>query len=228
MTPEGHSSLGHNVATYRKMEGISAAELADKAGEGLTRSVIANLENGRKDDVTVRQLIALATALNVPPAALVVDVLHPWDATPYRHPGIVTIDMTLDGAILGSKEGQISNLQFFEWFGGHGIKPKQDTQGAKKLTDTVIPAVLSFDRAIFDLLLTSAALTEARRFFDTDEESLSAAHRVEYAESALRASARSVLAWNDLLSALGVENQETEISVRLVLAKFGITPESLD
>lgn len=46
--------------------------------DGLSRAVITNLENGRKDDVTVTQLIALSSALGVPPVALAVDLSKPW------------------------------------------------------------------------------------------------------------------------------------------------------
>lgn len=50
---------------------MSAAQLADKAGAGLTRSLIANLENGRKADLSVQQLFAIADALGVAASSLV-------------------------------------------------------------------------------------------------------------------------------------------------------------
>lgn len=57
---------------------MSAEELATRAGNGLSRSVIANLENGRKRDISVSQLLALATALGVSPASLVFDLQAPY------------------------------------------------------------------------------------------------------------------------------------------------------
>jgi transcriptional regulator with XRE-family HTH domain len=71
-------SLGQRVAFYRKKLKLSAEELADRAGQGLSRSIIANLENGRKDDVTVQQLISLAYHLGVSPADLAFDLKSPY------------------------------------------------------------------------------------------------------------------------------------------------------
>jgi transcriptional regulator with XRE-family HTH domain len=70
MSDNDTSSIGLNVAKYRKVAKISAEELAVKAGRGLTRSIIANLENGRKSDLGVNQLIAVADVLGVAPDAL--------------------------------------------------------------------------------------------------------------------------------------------------------------
>ncbi|MFD8770102.1 helix-turn-helix domain-containing protein [Microbacterium oxydans] len=64
-------AMGRRIAYYRKARGISAAELAERAGGGLTRSVIANLENGRKVDLSVQQLFAIAEVLNVPASSIV-------------------------------------------------------------------------------------------------------------------------------------------------------------
>jgi hypothetical protein len=52
---------------------MSAQKLADRCSElGLSvpRAVIANLENGHRDSVTVAELLVLAAALEVPPAEL--------------------------------------------------------------------------------------------------------------------------------------------------------------
>lgn len=71
-------TIGKRIAYYRKLgDSLSAEELAKRAGNGLTRSVITNLENGRKDDVTVKQLLALASALDIPPMALMFDLHRP-------------------------------------------------------------------------------------------------------------------------------------------------------
>lgn len=63
--------VGERIAYYRKQQKLSAEELATRAGNGLTRSVLANLENGRKSDLLVSQLMAIAAALNVPVDALI-------------------------------------------------------------------------------------------------------------------------------------------------------------
>lgn len=60
------------------MRKLSADELAQRADHGLTRSIIANLENGRKRDVTTAQLLALAYVLHVSPVDLLFDLRIPY------------------------------------------------------------------------------------------------------------------------------------------------------
>lgn len=71
-------ALKSNLARLRRSAGLSAEDLAHAAGNGLTRSVIANLENGRKSDLTVRQLTALCWALGVSPVDLLFDIRDPY------------------------------------------------------------------------------------------------------------------------------------------------------
>lgn len=69
--------IGQMVARYRKERKQSAAELARRSG--ISRDVIANLENGRKRDVTVSELFALASGIEVSPMALIADLSRPFD-----------------------------------------------------------------------------------------------------------------------------------------------------
>ena len=64
------SNFGQNLAAERHRAGWSAQILSDKLGGQPSRSVIANWENGRKDDVTVRDLIRISEVLEVTPADL--------------------------------------------------------------------------------------------------------------------------------------------------------------
>lgn len=73
-------NLGERIAHFRKLLKLSAEDLAERAGFGLTRSIVANLENGRKDDLSVRQLMAVAFVLEVSPADLIFDMKHPYRA----------------------------------------------------------------------------------------------------------------------------------------------------
>lgn len=77
MTQRPSHDIGARVARYRKMAGLSARELSDKLGGEMSRGVIANIESGRKTDVTVDQLMALAWALDVPPVVLALPVEEP-------------------------------------------------------------------------------------------------------------------------------------------------------
>lgn len=74
--------VGQQVSRYRRelVPRLSAQDLADRTaalGHEVKRSVIANLESGRRGTVTLADVLALAAALGVPPAALA----FPHDAT---------------------------------------------------------------------------------------------------------------------------------------------------
>jgi len=61
------------VRSARKENGLSAQDVADATAElgyPISRSRIANLENGRKQGVDVAELAVLAAALGVPPVTL--------------------------------------------------------------------------------------------------------------------------------------------------------------
>lgn len=78
MSIKPSDGIGQRLAKYRRLAGLSAQQLSDKIGGMLSRSVIANIENGRKTDLTVDQLIALSWALDVPPVALALPLDEPW------------------------------------------------------------------------------------------------------------------------------------------------------
>lgn len=63
-------SLEKQLPWRRAELGMSARELAEVAGEGLTRAVIANIESGRKASVTFEQFLALCKALKANPLDL--------------------------------------------------------------------------------------------------------------------------------------------------------------
>lgn len=70
-------SIASEVRSHRLAQGLSAQQLSDRCaslGMPIQRSVIANLESGRRTTVTVAELVILAAALQVPPAILVFPV----------------------------------------------------------------------------------------------------------------------------------------------------------
>ncbi|MFC7927686.1 helix-turn-helix domain-containing protein [Microbacterium laevaniformans] len=71
------TTVGARLKGYRKLAKLSAEQLADLAG--LTRSVVANIENNRRSDITVTELIALSRALDIPPLALMLPLERPFD-----------------------------------------------------------------------------------------------------------------------------------------------------
>lgn len=79
MTNFDGPAIGARITRYRKMNGWSMAELADRTLTPINQPVIANIENGRKKDLSVEQLLDLAGALEVSPAALLFDIERPSD-----------------------------------------------------------------------------------------------------------------------------------------------------
>lgn len=67
-------SIAREVRRHRTRLGLSAAQLSARCGligMPIQRSVLANLESGRRTTVTVAEVLVLARALNVPPGALI-------------------------------------------------------------------------------------------------------------------------------------------------------------
>lgn len=81
------------VRELRALHGWSAATLATKCADvgapTLNRSVIANLESGRRDYVTIDEVLALAVALDVAPLHLMVPT---DDLVTHRQHGPVLVD----------------------------------------------------------------------------------------------------------------------------------------
>lgn len=86
MTQWNHELVSRIAAEIRKCRNdakLSAAKLSDRtdeAGMRITRSVIADLENGRKKTLDISELIVLARALNVAPLELIYPDLPDGDA----------------------------------------------------------------------------------------------------------------------------------------------------
>lgn len=86
--PESVDSTGtiaRTVAKVRRKRGLTGAQLAERmteVGVKWDRSIVANLENGRRRFVTVDELLALAYVLDVAPVHLLVPPLPSptWDA----------------------------------------------------------------------------------------------------------------------------------------------------
>ncbi|MET9818370.1 helix-turn-helix transcriptional regulator [Streptomyces sp. NPDC006355] len=68
-------TIARELRRHRTARKMSAQQLADECARlghpGLQRTVISNIENGRRRDITVPDVLVLAAALEVAPAALV-------------------------------------------------------------------------------------------------------------------------------------------------------------
>ncbi|MBZ6250355.1 helix-turn-helix domain-containing protein [Streptomyces olivaceus] len=68
------TGIAKEVRRHRLARGMSAQQLSDACaalGANIPRTVISNIENGRKTNVSVAEVLVLARALEQPPAALV-------------------------------------------------------------------------------------------------------------------------------------------------------------
>ncbi|WP_329148329.1 helix-turn-helix domain-containing protein [Streptomyces sp. NBC_01456] len=109
------ATIAAEVLRYRRNQKMSAQRLSDRCAElgmEVPRAVISNLENGRRTSVSVAELLVLAAALDVPPAALVFPV------------GYAEETEALPGAMLPPYEA-------VRWFGGEeqSAAPQAATPG---------------------------------------------------------------------------------------------------
>jgi transcriptional regulator with XRE-family HTH domain len=84
--------IADRVRRLRETARLSGAGLAAemvKLGVPWNRTTVAKLETGRRESITVQELLALALALDVPPVALLVDLTG---ATPARVAAGVELD----------------------------------------------------------------------------------------------------------------------------------------
>ncbi|WP_336643502.1 helix-turn-helix domain-containing protein [Microbacterium sp. MMO-113] len=75
MTQRPSDGFGARLAYYRKLSGLSAERLSQRVP--ISRAVISNIENGRKRDITIDEMLALAWALDIPPVALALPLEQP-------------------------------------------------------------------------------------------------------------------------------------------------------
>ena len=81
--------IAQEVRRLRKSQRMSAQRLADRTaelGHGITRTVLADLESGRRRHLTVAELTVLARALSTAPTALMYPA--PYDETVEVVPGV--------------------------------------------------------------------------------------------------------------------------------------------
>lgn len=80
-------AVARSIKALRRLRGLTGAGLAERmtaAGVPWDRSIVANLENGRRRTVSVEELLALAYVLDVAPVHLLVppDDDDPFHLTP--------------------------------------------------------------------------------------------------------------------------------------------------
>lgn len=111
--PDWATQIGTKIAgeirRHRLSKGMSAQDLSDactEVGMPIPRTVISNIENGRRTNVSVAELLVLARALDVPPVVLVFPV------------GYEEQSEFLPGKTSGT-------LRAIDWFSGERLAPGQ-------------------------------------------------------------------------------------------------------
>src|SRR5690606_30065616 len=92
------AGVGRRVRSYRTELGLSAQAVVDRCamlGYDLKRSVLAEMENGKRATVSLPDVLVLARALRVPPLALMIDLGSPAEVGPLE---------------------RISGWETYEWF----------------------------------------------------------------------------------------------------------------
>lgn len=132
------STIAGVVRRYRKLRGnMSTQQLADACAElglPIPRSVLANLENGRRNVVSVPELLVLARALGIPPLLLIFPV------------GEVSRLEVLPGR-------EMPTWAAAQWFTGEGPFLREDDDGkwyVDRLTDEVLSA---WERRAYPVML---------------------------------------------------------------------------
>ncbi|UAJ78627.1 helix-turn-helix transcriptional regulator [Leifsonia sp. ZF2019] len=139
------NGIGQRIASFRKEHGMSAEKLAEVSGAGLTRSVVANIESGRRGDIPLSQLLAIAWALGVPPAVLIFDTSRPRD----------TIETT---------GGDRSIAELLDWMSGWPARGPMNSQTTKSTAASSrrLLGIRNYDRTarmLSDLLRAKEAVT---------------------------------------------------------------------
>lgn len=112
------------------MSAQALANRCEELGYGVPRSVITNLENGRRDTVTVAELLIFGAALSIPPLLLLYPVgeLDAQDVLPDRELApIVGFDWASGGAPLPDQDmNAFHEAARVIWlFGNHRINVEQ-------------------------------------------------------------------------------------------------------
>lgn len=117
--------VGKRVRELRQRRGMSAQSLADRCAEAgfpeLKRQVITNLENGRRESVSLTELLGLAYALDAPPVLLFI---------PFDGRTVLRI----------SPEIQMSDLQAFTWVSGE--QEPEDRERRQRWREVASPVYL--------------------------------------------------------------------------------------
>ncbi|WP_166789412.1 helix-turn-helix domain-containing protein [Cryobacterium sp. TMS1-20-1] len=161
MTTFDGPTIGKRVARYRQMNGQSAEELATRSGKGFSRPVIANIETGRKKELTVSQLIGLSIGLGVSPAALLFDIHEPMSES----------GLPMRGPAVEQPQGNIPVIEAVEWMSSRdpGSTSRDSLLSAEEHTRAVINGFQALDEQYAERSKTRQQIEDLRTQSDGEE-----------------------------------------------------------
>ncbi|MFC8429874.1 helix-turn-helix domain-containing protein [Streptomyces sp. NPDC057253] len=139
-------TIAGEVRRHRLAQGLSAQQLAERCaqiGMPIQRSVLANLESGRRTTVNVAEVLVLAHALKVPPGVLIFPVGH------VTHTEVLPDGATEPGFAI-------------EWLAGRSFF---DAEAAEGFFDTPLGLVRLHQDQVTTLRRTVQSRDHARREF---------------------------------------------------------------
>ncbi|WP_217133815.1 helix-turn-helix domain-containing protein [Leucobacter chinensis] len=172
-------SVGSRVRAYRKAAGITAEQLAEIVGDGMTRTAIAKLENGHRKEISTELLVKLARALNTPPLALLLPLQEP------------------DAPFFKTEAGTYTISQFGNW--ALGIERGESHAEVVQAAGHVSYRVTS---AFKQLIIDSNAVEDARKDSDgTPQESAKSQAEIQRLEGSIKLATNAL---SDLSQRLGL------------------------
>jgi transcriptional regulator with XRE-family HTH domain len=192
------------------LTGEQLAQKTKQIGHEVTRSVIANIETGRRETVTVQDIAVLAAALGVPPVVLLYDVSGPR----------VT---ALPGQEMDAIEAE-------EWWSGHHgagiVRLDGDFKKSKKLQDEQL-AALNAKRGLFQLERSFDKTTDEWFLAETNRQIMPGDERTA-AEARIRTYAATETARTLIRMVDGDMSQLTERTRKSIGTMANLDPSLLD
>lgn len=113
--------VGRRIAVFRRLCGFStAADLAAALRDTrITAATLANIESGRRADISVAQLIEISRTLQISPMMLLVDVFNPSDVPDIRG--------------LSPDSSRLTNQDLLDWFSMQRIPFEERTLESEEL-----------------------------------------------------------------------------------------------
>lgn len=91
--PIDYKAIGSRIAYYRKLNGLTAAQLSERVHK-LSRDNLAKIETGNRESLDVGMLMDIAAALGVPHLALLLDITRPESEVEFGPSLIVRVSLS--------------------------------------------------------------------------------------------------------------------------------------